>query len=193
MSNLKFEGWEAHVEPERAAPAPAGAGAAETEGGLVMFLVRIGEREHAVRLLSHEAGLLSFEVDGRVLRASVETRDGGVEVILEGRRAVFLHETGLPETGLPETGLPEAGAARSGGADIYGLLRAELPGRVLEVRVKEGDLLEGGEVLLLTEAMKMEYPLRAPGPARVGRVHVRAGQQIAAGDPLIELVSPEET
>ena len=75
---------------------------------------------------------------------------------------------------------------------MYGLLRAELPGRVLEVRVKEGDLLEGGEVVLLTEAMKMEYPLRAPGPARVGRVHVRAGQQIAAGDPLIELLPPEE-
>ena len=61
------------------------------------------------------------------------------------------------------------------------------------MRAKEGDLLEGGEVLLLTEAMKMEHPLRAPGPARVGRVHVRAGQQIAVGDPLIELLPPEET
>jgi 3-methylcrotonyl-CoA carboxylase alpha subunit len=153
-----------------------------------MFLVRIGEREHTVRLLSHEAGLLSFEVDGRVLRAAVETRSGGVEVILEGRRAVFLHEAGGPEVGLPGSG-----GARSGGADMYGLLRAELPGRVLEVRAKEGDLLEGGEVLLLTEAMKWDYPLRAPGAARVGRVHVRAGQQIAAGDPLIELLPPEET
>ena len=71
MSILKFEGWEAHVS------------LAESARESETFLVRIGEREHTVRLLSHEAGLISFEVDGRVLRASVqewggvETRGGG--------------------------------------------------------------------------------------------------------------------
>jgi biotin carboxyl carrier protein len=73
------------------------------------------------------------------------------------------------------------------GAGDFGPVRAELPGRVLEVRVSEGDSVEAGQVLLIAEAMKMEHAVRAAAPARVGRVHVEAGAQIAAGETLLEL------
>jgi len=71
-------------------------------------------------------------------------------------------------------------------------MRAELPGRVLEVRVREGQTVGAGDILLVVEAMKMEHALRAGGPARVGRVAVEAGDQIAPGETLLDLLPPEE-
>ena len=64
---------------------------------------------------------------------------------------------------------------------------APMPGTVLSVRVSEGDSIEGGQVLVVLEAMKMENTVAAPGPARVERVLVREGQQVQRGEPLVEL------
>ncbi|MAE05422.1 MAG: hypothetical protein CMH76_03710, partial [Nitrospinae bacterium] len=73
------------------------------------------------------------------------------------------------------------------GAGDFGPVRTELPGRVLDVRVSEGDSVEAGQVLLIAEAMKMEHAVRAAAPARVGRIHVEAGAQITVGEVLLEL------
>jgi acetyl-CoA/propionyl-CoA carboxylase, biotin carboxylase, biotin carboxyl carrier protein len=64
---------------------------------------------------------------------------------------------------------------------------APMPGQVLEVRVKPGDEVLAGHVLLVLEAMKMENAVVAPGPARVTTVLVEPGRQVQRGEPLIEL------
>ena len=40
--------------------------------------------------------------------------------------------------------------------------------------------------------MKMEHPVRAPFAGRIVRVDCREGQQVAAGDLLIELAAGEQ-
>ncbi len=62
-----------------------------------------------------------------------------------------------------------------------------MPGTVLGVRVKDGESVESGQVLVVLEAMKMENTVPAPGPARVERVLVTEGQQVQRGEPLVEL------
>jgi biotin carboxyl carrier protein len=170
MSGIGFEGWEADVLP----------GSGSCLGGSSL-VVRIGEREHAVRLVSWEAGLLAFEVDGRTVTAAVDIWGGFAEVVLEGRRSAFAlaRESGADEE-------------KSSGAEGHGPVRAEIPGKILEVRVSEGDLVEAGQVLLIAEAMKMEHPIRATAAARVGRVHAGAGDRIAEGDILLELLPPDD-
>jgi 3-methylcrotonyl-CoA carboxylase alpha subunit len=44
-------------------------------------------------------------------------------------------------------------------------------------------------VLLVLEAMKMEHPVWAPFAGRVAHVACREGQQVAAGDLLLELAA----
>ncbi len=163
MRRFSFQGWTAEVSP--------------AEGG--RFIVSIGGERREVRLLAWEEGLLSFEAGGRVVSAAVEAGGGRVEVVLGGRRAVFPLEDAPSAEGRE--------AARGAG---LGPLRAELPGRVLEVAVREGDRVEAGQVLLRIEAMKMEHALRAGAPARVGRVRTRPGAQIAQGEVLLELLPP---
>jgi biotin carboxyl carrier protein len=64
---------------------------------------------------------------------------------------------------------------------------APMPGNVLAVRVREGDDVEAGQVLVVLEAMKMENNVPAPGAGRVTRVLVTPGQQVQRAQTLVEL------
>ena len=64
---------------------------------------------------------------------------------------------------------------------------APMPGVVLHVRVREGEPVETGQVLLVLEAMKMENAVTAQSGGTVARVNVRDGDQVSRGDILVEL------
>jgi acetyl/propionyl-CoA carboxylase alpha subunit len=64
---------------------------------------------------------------------------------------------------------------------------APMPGSVLAVRVKEGDTVAAGQVLVVLEAMKMENNVSAPAAGLVARVLVNPGQQVQRAETLIEL------
>ena len=70
---------------------------------------------------------------------------------------------------------------------------ASMPGKVLKILVKPGDLVAKGADLLVTEAMKMETSLRSPRHAVVEDVLVRQGESVEAGDLLLRLGPVPET
>ena len=116
-------------------------------------------------------------VDAPVARAP----DGALHVWLEGRD-VRVERSPLGE---PER---HAGRAAGGAAGVARIV-APMPGAVLRLAVAEGDAVEERTPLLVLEAMKMEHPLWAPFAGRVVRVDCREGQQVAAGDLLLELAA----
>ncbi|MCX5730757.1 MAG: hypothetical protein NTY18_05270, partial [Deltaproteobacteria bacterium] len=59
---------------------------------------------------------------------------------------------------------------------------APMPGKVLKVNVKPGDAIRGGDVLLVTEAMKMETNVKLKADAVVAEVHVKDGDKIEKDD-----------
>jgi 3-methylcrotonyl-CoA carboxylase alpha subunit len=67
-----------------------------------------------------------------------------------------------------------------------------LPGVVRRVAVGVGDLVEGGTVLVVVEAMKTEHRVAASRPGRVRRVLVAEGQEVAAGATVVELEEPAD-
>ena len=62
-----------------------------------------------------------------------------------------------------------------------------MPGRVVDVRVAAGDVVEAGQPLVVLEAMKMQNEIQADRAGTVERVHVAAGQAVEGGDPLVEI------
>lgn len=71
--------------------------------------------------------------------------------------------------------------------DAGGSLFAPMPGRVLKVNVKEGDLVNRGTVLLVVEAMKMENNILAPANAMVDKVNVKEGEMVDTKLQLVHL------
>ena len=67
-----------------------------------------------------------------------------------------------------------------------GSVKAPLPGKIIELRVKAGDTVSKGQPLLVLEAMKMEHTLAAPTDGTVKTVRYAVGEQVAEGVELVE-------
>lgn len=58
---------------------------------------------------------------------------------------------------------------------------------VVDVLVKVGDVLQSGAVIAQVEAMKAKHDIRTPAGGRVLAVHVRIGDEIDSGKPVISI------
>ena len=82
----------------------------------------------------------------------------------------------------------EAELFGSGGAEEdLGDVKAPMPGMVLRVEVKTGDVVEVGQPLLVIEAMKMENEIRATKAGTVAEVLCSPQQAVERDDLLIRL------
>lgn len=72
------------------------------------------------------------------------------------------------------------GTTDAGGGDSD--LIAQFPGKVRKILVAQGARIKAGEPMILVEAMKMEFTVKAPGDGTVTKVLVTEGQQLAPGD-----------
>ena len=182
--------WLDRVElSERAAPVDvlAAAAQAEAEGGAWRSsgeLVRkylLHGRPYEVRLRRSQDGWLASVDGGEAVAAPVDhdwTADvtpRGVVVANGGRRWVLLRERRQRSAGR---------SRRVGGANV---VRAPMPGTMIEVLVGVGDEVEAGQTLAVMEAMKMEHLLTAPNAGVVTAIHTAAGASVDEDAVLIEL------
>jgi 3-methylcrotonyl-CoA carboxylase alpha subunit len=71
-------------------------------------------------------------------------------------------------------------------------LESPMHGKVLQVLVEAGDHVEDEQPLVIIEAMKMEFMVRAPHTGVVAKINYGAGEQVAVGDILVEMGKPAE-
>jgi acetyl-CoA/propionyl-CoA carboxylase biotin carboxyl carrier protein len=113
---------------------------------------------------------LAVTLDGEQ-RAWAYARDGAITRLgIDGRAWGFREE--VVELG---RALDGAGAA----------LEAPMPGSVLDVRVRDGDSVRAGDVLLVLESMKMELEVVAPAAGTVQGLAVAPGDRVSGGQVLV--------
>jgi len=124
-------------------------------------------------------------------------RGGPDALLLVDDRLVSVH-LGVPAAGRERAfasggmrGLALLGALPAPGtsgaaAALDARLTSPMPGRVVQVAVQAGELVEQGQLLLVVEAMKMQNELYSPASARVRAVHVSAGDTLERGALLLE-------
>ena len=64
-------------------------------------------------------------------------------------------------------------------------MKSPLPGVILEIKVKEGDMVKRGQTLLILEAMKMENDIKSDRDGKVTAIQVSKGESILEGTDLI--------
>lgn len=68
-----------------------------------------------------------------------------------------------------------------------GEILAPMPGKISKVLVKKNQSVQSKDVLIVMEAMKMEYTLKAAVTGTVQDVLCQEGQQVALGELLVKL------
>jgi biotin carboxyl carrier protein len=81
---------------------------------------------------------------------------------------------------------PRALLSRARAADDHGprKLTAPMPGKVVRVLVREGDMVEAGAGVLVVEAMKMQNEIKSPKKGTIQKMLVAEGVAVNAGDVL---------
>lgn len=64
---------------------------------------------------------------------------------------------------------------------------APMPGKVFKVNVKAGDQIKAGDVLMVTEAMKMETNIKAKADGKIAEVKFKEGEKVEKEDLVIVL------
>jgi len=149
----------------------------EIDGGAILLdgqpinvdLVRSGATElYSVLLDGHSYEMLvnadrfNYQISVRGVQLQVQVEDERMRRLNRARR--------LPTLPDGELAIP-----------------APIPGLVVRVLVKQGDMIEEGQPVVLLEAMKMENELRAVRGGIVKSVLVTAGQRVEQNAPLIVL------
>ena len=132
-----------------------------------------------------------FKID--VHGETYEVTITGVGDAGSGKRKMYLSLDGVPEETLFEpldSYQAQAGNQRKK-ANAPGHVSAAMPGSVVDVLVKEGDKVNVGQGILVTEAMKMENEIQAIIAGTVSHVYVQKGDRVTPGEILVEIVADE--
>ena len=69
-------------------------------------------------------------------------------------------------------------------------IESPLQGNMWKVVVKQGDVVEEGQLLCIIEAMKMENEITAHKAGTIATLSIEEGKPISAGDPIATIASP---
>lgn len=115
-------------------------------------------------------------------------RDSGMTAFVDYRPFVVEYEGRLASGPAPrQASAPRAGgqAASANRPAVKGAVSAQIAGRIITVKVKPGEAVGAGDVLLLLEAMKMENEIKAPSAGTVKEVLVAEGDRVSEGQALV--------
>lgn len=124
------------------------------------FLLRSGTKIYKIDNVSYDRHTIHFTMNGRW--CSVDVRD---------EQDLLLDKLGFKT------------AAEIG----EGELKAPMPGKILEVVIKEGDRVELGDPVVILEAMKMENELKAPISGTVTTIAVSKSDSVEKNELILEI------
>jgi len=127
----------------------------------------------------------TVKVNGEEFEVEIELNDDGTyDATVEGQ--TFTIEVPNAQAA------PRARRGGGGKKKKSGTVSANIPGKVVTVEVKEGDVVKEGQVILILEAMKMQNEIQAPVDGTVINVACEEGQAIEANVPLV-VIEPESS
>jgi biotin carboxyl carrier protein len=138
--------------------------------------LKIGERQFEVDV--HRVGHLSYSI-------LVDNRSFDFEIVREGDDLVVASRSGATRVTLVDAARRSRNPGARPAAAGKAVLKAMMPGRVINVLVNLGDEVAAQQGLLVVEAMKMENELKAPKAGKVVELKVKPGQTVEKGELLL--------
>ena len=74
---------------------------------------------------------------------------------------------------------------------LSGKISSSIPGKIVSLNVKLGDIVKQGQVVMILEAMKMQNEIQAPLSGEIIEINCLSGESIEANMPLI-VIEPKD-
>ncbi len=141
------------------------------------FFITYDNNEYTVTATELKPGQLVIQLAERVIKSVISQGDDSKFVFIDGNifKVKRIELTGRKTTGKKE-----------------GDLNSPISGTVVKVKVTEGDLVKKDDVLLVIEAMKMEYLIHAPYSGKIKRIYFKEKDQIEIGQLTAEIEKEED-
>lgn len=142
------------------------------------FKFTIQGNKYNVNIVNAEENIVEIEVNGATYKIEVD------KVITQSKTPKLIRSVAVPTTdSVPSQQKTSSPTSPKG----LGFIKSPLPGVIINVHVKEGEIVKVGAKLLTLEAMKMENNINADKEGVIKSIKVKQGDSVLEGDILIEI------
>jgi biotin carboxyl carrier protein len=142
------------------------------------FKFKIKDNTYEVEIVSVEEKIARVNVNGEMYEVEVD------QMLRTTKTPTLLRSVAVPSTESTPSTARTANPSEPNGA---GVMKSPLPGKILDIFVKQGDHVSLGERILCLEAMKMENNINSQREGTVTAIHVQKGDSVLEGDILVEI------
>lgn len=140
------------------------------------YKYRINGNLYTVKIGDIDNNLAKVEVNGVPYKVELQKTEKPVTIVSAPRpSAAPRTESGAKVINKPQV--------KTGGYAV----EAPLPGVVLSINVKVGDVVKASDTVAVLEAMKMENAIHAGQDGKVAAINVATGDSVLQGTPLLTL------
>lgn len=139
------------------------------------YFVTYDNTEYKISAEEIKPGHLKINIGNRLLKA----------IVTEGEKEKFVFIDGNVYKVKPVelTGRKKKSKKDSDESD----LDSPISGKIVNVKVKKDDVVKKGDVLIVIEAMKMEYLIRSPYDGKVRKINFKENDQVEIGQTTVEI------
>lgn len=141
------------------------------------FKFTINGNEYDTEIIGIEENIAEVSVNGTTYSVEIDRKMQAIKTP-KLVRTMAVPSTDAAHPSMSKTASPSAPKGA-------GTVKSPLPGVILEIHVKEGDMVKLGQKLITLEAMKMENNINADKEGRVAAIKVGKGDNVMEGDILI--------
>ncbi len=139
------------------------------------YVVTFNGVNYSVEVAEVKPGYLRMKLGDKIIKAVISEGNESKFVFLDGN--VFDIRRALP---------------KSKRIERKDALLSPISGKVVNVRVREGDEVKKGDVVMVIEAMKMEYLIKAPYDGIIKKIYFEVGKQIDMGVKPVDIEKVRE-
>ena len=164
--------------------------------------IKINERVSTVKMISQNGNLLEIAVDGKVYQVDLLHTPGGTFSIIENGKSynielvpqkqpkkymayTLYHSYDVEIIDAETRYLINRGT--NGTANLEKTIISPMPGKVVKVLLKEGDIVQKGQTVVIISAMKMESEYKSPASGIITKINVKEGETIEGNQILAEI------
>ncbi len=139
----------------------------------------------------------SFKINGKDYKANVEeVAEGTLNVTVNGK--AYKVEVPVTHAAAPRIVRPSMASIAGGPVAQHSVaataenITSPLPGTIIEIKVKEGEKVKRGQVLVVMEAMKMANDIVAEHDGTINKIMVKVGENVTQGVVLVSMEGAPE-